>query len=91
MKKLNYNEFAEGVNYKKPHTMMKLFCSFTKEESSYSDLYEARIKPFWFAVFFIPMCVYEFFGRILTEIIMDFEIPQRLIAHYRMPHKYTGG
>ena len=90
MRKINYDEFAKLANYKKPHRLMKLCCSFTIEECTYTDVIRARMKLFWFIILFIPACVFEFFGRIWTDIIMDFDFPSRWIANYRIDHKYNG-
>ena len=90
MEKLTYNEFAKAVRYKKPHRLMKLTCSFTKEEHKYDDVFRVRVKLFWFIILFIPACIIEFFERVWTDVIMDFDLPERSIGYYRFQHDITG-
>ena len=90
MEKLTYNEFAKAVGYKKPHRFMKLACNFTRESRKYDDVFRVHVKLFWFIILFIPACIIEFFGRIWTDVIMDFDLPERLVGRYSFQHDVTG-
>ena len=83
MDKITYNDFILLAGYKKPHYLMRLTCSFYGQDGLMYQIW-AKMKLFWYILFFIPVHIAKLFYVLWDGGLRDFEIEPRWISTYHV-------
>ena len=79
MKKITYNDFAMLTGYTKPHYLMQITCNFYGQDGLAYQVW-AKMKRFWYILFFIPIHICKLFYVLWDGGLRDFEIESRWIT-----------
>ncbi len=81
--KVSYKEFAQFLNYKKPHRLMKLNCNFYIEHTS-DICMRARAVIKWpvYIILFLPVHIFKLFYCIWDGGLKEFSFEGREIANH---------
>lgn len=79
MKKMSYKDFATLAGYKKNHYFMRVTCSFYYEDGLMIHIW-AKMKLFWYILFFLPIHIIKLFYVLWDGGLRDFAIEPRWIT-----------
>ena len=87
--KVSYKEFAQFMNYKEPHRLMRLNCNFYLEPVA-CDCTRVRAIMKWpaYILWFIPVHIIAFFAYAWDGGIKNFTIESRTLINRVRPKKW---